>query len=145
LKAPAHLFLTIDNDRLSELVSYVEGTSEERCGFLLGHDEASRIVTAVVPALNVAATDRHLRFEIDPIEYLRAEQYAAVHQLELLGIYHSHPNTNAIPSETDRREAQPHLSYVILSVMEQRFADLRSWRLNHALEFEEETVIQSKI
>jgi proteasome lid subunit RPN8/RPN11 len=145
LKAPVHLFLTIDNDQLGELVSNVEGTSEERCGFLLGHDQATRIVTAVVPALNVAATDRHMRFEIDPLEYLRAEQYAAAHQLELVGIYHSHPNTVAIPSETDRREAYPHFSYVILSVMEQRFADIRSWRLNQRLEFEEETVIHFNI
>jgi len=144
LKTPVHLFLTIDNYRLDELVANVEGTSEERCGFLLGHDQATRIVTAVVPALNVAATDRHLRFEIDPLEYLRAEQYAAAHQLELLGIYHSHPNTVAVPSETDRREAYPNFSYVILSVMRQRFADIRSWRLNHRLEFEEETVIHFK-
>ena len=141
MKASVHLFVTIDSDRLKELVSDVEGTSEERCGFLLGYDRVSRIVTTVLPALNVAATDRHFRFEIDPLEYLRAEKYAAAHQLELLGIYHSHPNSKAIPSETDRREAQPFFSYVILSVMDQRFADIRSWRLNQMHEFEEETVL----
>lgn len=141
MKAPVHQFVTIDNDRLNELVSNVEGTSEERCGFLLGHDRESRIITTVVPALNVATTDRHLRFEVDPLEYLRAEVYAAGHQLELLGIYHSHPNTTALPSETDRRAAHLYFSYVILSVIDHRFADIRSWRLNHRNEFEEETIL----
>ena len=141
MKASVHLFVTIDNDRLKELVSNVEGTPEECCGFLLGHDRGSRIVTTVLPALNVAATNRHLRFEIDPLEYLRAEEYATAHQLELLGVYHSHPNSSAIPSETDRREAQPFFSYVILSVMDQRFSHIRSWRLNQMHEFEEETIL----
>jgi len=141
LKAPVHLFVTINSDRLSELVSNVEGTSEERCGFLLGHDRGTRIVTTVVPTLNIAPADRHLRFEVDPLEYLRAEQYAAANELELLGVYHSHPNTAAVPSETDHREAQPYFSYVILSLTDQRFVDIRSWRLNHQLEFEEETIV----
>ena len=78
---------------------------------------------------------------MDPLEYLRAEKYATAHQLELLGIYHSHPNTTAIPSETDRREAQPFFSYVILSVMQQQFSHIRSWRLNQMNEFEEETIL----
>lgn len=133
-------FVSIDNDRLSELVVNVEGTSEECCGFLLGHDHGMRVVTTVIPASNMAA-DRRTKFQIDPLEYLRAERYAANHQLELVGIYHSHPNTAAIPSETDLREAQPCFSYVILSVSNGRFADIRSWRLNHLHHFEEETVI----
>lgn len=141
MKAPIHLFVTIDNDRLKELVSAVEGTREERCGFLLGHDRGTRVVTAIVPTANVATTDRHRRFEVDPLAYLRAEQYAAANQLELLGIYHSHPETAAIPSDTDRREAQPYFSYTILSLTDQRFADIRSWRLNQLHEFEEETIV----
>lgn len=141
MKATVPQFVSIDSDLLLELVSCVEGTPEERCGFLVGHDEGTRVVTTVIPATNVAACNRHLRFEVDPLEYLRAEQFAANRKLTLLGIYHSHPNTPAIPSATDLQEAQPYFSYVILSLENERFVDIRSWRLNHCNQFEEETII----
>jgi proteasome lid subunit RPN8/RPN11 len=125
---------------MNELVASAESTPEECCGFLLGHEREGRIVTAVIPAQNVAE-NRQVHFEVDPLEYLRAEQYAAKHNLELVGIYHSHPNSPALPSETDRRKAQPYFSYVILSVVGQRFEHIRSWRLNHLQQFEEEPII----
>ena len=142
MKSTVHQFVAIDHERLKELVAHVEGTSEESCGFLLGLDRGTRVVTTIIPAKNVAPANRHMRYEIDPLEYLRAEQYAASRDMQLLGIYHSHPNTAAIPSETDRLEALPHFSYVILSLQNARFDDIRSWRLNHMQQFEEETVIQ---
>jgi len=142
VKAPANLYVRIDNARLAELVTRAEDTSGECCGFLLGHDRGGRIVSAVIPALNIAKNPR-MHFEIDPLEYLRAEQYAAQHKLELIGIYHSHPNGTAVPSETDRRMAQPYFSYVILSMIDQQFDDIRSWRLNHLQQFEEEPIISS--
>ena len=142
MRSTLPLFVAIDNERLKELVALVEGTHEERCGFLLGHDDGTRVVTTIIPATNVAGANKHIRYEIDPLEYLRAEQFAASRDQELLGIYHSHPNTAAIPSETDRQEAQPHFSYVILSLQNNRFDSIRSWRLNHSNQFDEETVIQ---
>ena len=141
MKATVPKIVSIAASELEELVVNVEGTKEERCGFLLGHDNGVRVVTHVVPAANVASRDRHMRFEVDALEYLRAEKFAASMQLTLLGIYHSHPNSPAVPSETDLRNAQPYFSYVILSVMKERFTEIRSWRLNQAHQFEEETVI----
>jgi proteasome lid subunit RPN8/RPN11 len=55
-----------------------------------------------------------------------------------LGIYHSHPNHPAIPSEQDRIAAQPYFSYVIISVMNDHIDHIRSWRLNDSSQFEEE-------
>jgi proteasome lid subunit RPN8/RPN11 len=54
-----------------------------------------------------------------------------------LGIYHSHPNHPAIPSEHDRVAAQPYFSYVIISAMQGNIDHIRSWRLNEASQFEE--------
>jgi proteasome lid subunit RPN8/RPN11 len=139
VNAPAKRYVRIDNTRLNELVASAEGTSEERCGFLLGHERAGRVVTTVIPAVNVAKNPL-VHFEVDPLEYLRAEKYAAKYGLELIGIYHSHPNGTAVPSETDRCNAHPHFSYVILSMIGQRFDDIRSWRLNHNGQFEEEPI-----
>jgi len=59
-------------------------------------------------------------------------------ELKLLGVYHSHPNHPAIPSEHDRVAAQPYFSYVIISVNETGIAEIRSWQMNDNLQFEEE-------
>lgn len=140
MNAPEYHIVKIDQKQLNKLVAHAESTSDECCGFLLGHDREGRFVTEVLPAKNVAA-ERSIRFEVDPLEYLRAERYAASHHLDLLGIYHSHPNTTALPSDTDRREAQPYFSYVILSLITQRVTDIRSWRLNGKGQFDEEIVM----
>jgi proteasome lid subunit RPN8/RPN11 len=58
----------------------------------------------------------------------------------MLGIYHSHPNHPAIPSERDRLAAQPYFSYVIISVMKGKTDQIRSWRLNETSHFEEENI-----
>lgn len=134
-------YLRIDGQHIRELAARAEATSAECCGFLLGHDRGSRVIKAIIPATNIA-DDKTRYFKVDPLEYLQAEQYADSHGLELLGIYHSHPNGTAIPSETDRLEAQPYFSYVILAVTDRRFGHARSWRLNHARQFEEEILLR---
>jgi len=50
--------------------------------------------------------------------------------LEVIGWYHSHPDHPARPSDFDREHAWPWYSYVIVSVMSGRPADMTSWRLN---------------
>ena len=69
---------------------------------------------------------------------MQAERYAADQDLDLLGVYHSHPNHPAIPSEHDRIAAQPFFSYVIVSVRDGIIDHTRSWRLNDASQFDEE-------
>lgn len=140
MNAPVPAYVRIDCDRLRELVADAEFTSDECCGFLLGYDRSQRIVTNVLPATNIAR-NKSVEFKVDPLEYLRAEQLAEKSGLELLGVYHSHPNCAAIPSESDRRDAQPHFSYVIVSTRGQQFDHIRSWRLNQKREFEEEIII----
>lgn len=126
---------------MEELIANAEATQEECCGFLLGVDNGIRIITHVVPATNIAPSDRHSRFQIDPLEYLHAEKWAIKNELTLLGIYHSHPGSPALPSETDRKNAQPYFSYVIVSAIKQRFSEIRSWQLNLEHQFEEEIVM----
>jgi proteasome lid subunit RPN8/RPN11 len=86
------------------------------------------------------AENRKDRFEISPLEYLNAERYADRNSLRLLGIFHSHVDHPAIPSESDRLSAYPELSYLIISVTNQKFKDIRSWRLNLSARFEEELI-----
>jgi proteasome lid subunit RPN8/RPN11 len=71
---------------------------------------------------------------------LNAEKFADGSGLQLLGVYHSHPNHPAVPSEHDRIAAQPFFSYIIISVKENKIADLRSWQLDDHFQFKEETI-----
>jgi len=71
----------------------------EACGLLGGHAD---IVNEVIPVDNVArAADR---FRMNPAQQVNGLFQLEDHGLELLAIYHSHPNGIAVPSETDIRE-----------------------------------------
>ena len=115
---------------------------DECCGFLFGtENDDERIIEEVMVVNNSKEGDKRRRFEITPKDYLKAERYADEKNLLLLGVYHSHPNHPAVPSEHDRVAAQPWFSYVILSVINKVYAGLRSWRLNEENQFEEEKIL----
>ena len=113
---------------------------DECCGFMFGTEDAAgnRIVTQALPINNSAVENRKRRFVISPKDYMKGEQYAIANDVQLLGIYHSHPNHPAIPSEHDRVAAQPFFSYVIISVQNGIVDHTRSWLLNDNFQFQEE-------
>lgn len=113
----------------------------EGCGFLYGKEEGSvRQITAFRAVSNTQPGDKRKRFLISPKDYVEAERHAATIGLDLIGIYHSHPNHPAIASETDRQSAQPFFSYVIVSIRNGKFADIRSWQLDDERRFYEEEI-----
>jgi len=114
---------------------------DECCGFLYGTEQnnGERTISEIREVNNSKPGDKKRRFEITARDYMQAEQWALDHTLLMLGIYHSHPNHPAIPSEHDRVAAQPYFSYVIISVMQGRIEHIRSWRLNDKSQFEEES------
>ena len=119
---------------------------DECCGFLLGSEDeqGNRTITHLIVVDNAKEGDKRRRFVISPGDYLKAELFAEEKELILLGIYHSHPNHPAIPSEHDRLAAQPYFSYVIISVMNGEPAAIRSWRLNEQEHFDEETISENQ-
>ncbi|PZO40399.1 MAG: metal-dependent protease of the PAD1/JAB1 superfamily [Shackletoniella antarctica] len=80
------------------------------------------------------------RYYIDPADLLRVQKSARDRGLEIVGIYHSHPDHPAVPSECDRALAWPVYSYVIVSVVQGRVVDLKSWRLDDQHRFQSEPV-----
>lgn len=117
----------------------------ECCGFLFGDNTRERAVTQVIKVSNAKEGDQRRRFEISPEDYRKAESYAEEHGLDLLGVYHSHPDHPAEPSEQDRRVALPFFSYIIVSVPAGEAADIRSWQLNDERQFEEETLVTTEL
>ena len=78
---------------------------------------------------NQKQEDRHKRYLIEPKDLLKAEKLAREKKLDVVGIYHSHPDHPARYSDYDRDHALPNLSYVIVSVRGGEVADTLSWRL----------------
>lgn len=115
---------------------------DECCGFMFGseNDAGDRMVTHATPVQNGSNEDRRRRFAISASDYIKAEGFAFDNGLQLLGVYHSHPNHPAVPSEHDRLAAQPWFSYLILSVNAEGVQLGRSWVLNDESTFDEEQV-----
>lgn len=118
----------------------------ECCGFFYGRDEGDqREVTLARKVENAKEGDQSNRFRINPRDYQKAEQYALENDLDLLGVYHSHPDHPAEPSEHDRKVAMPYFSYIIISVQNGEAVTTRSWQLNEERRFDEEAVALKKI
>jgi proteasome lid subunit RPN8/RPN11 len=103
---------------------------DEGAGFLLGTDNPRRI-TAILGLPNVhAEAANHNRFLIDAQDYLKGELEAERLGLDVLGIFHSHPNSPNTPSQYDRDWAQPFFSYIITSIYDAKAVESRSWLLS---------------
>jgi proteasome lid subunit RPN8/RPN11 len=113
---------------IEEFVS--AGYPYETCGVLLGSTvDKSNQVARVLQLKNVNTERANDRFEMDPDEMFGAQEEARTAGLELVGIWHSHPDHPARPSQTDLDKAWPCWSYIIASVTNCGVADMRSWRL----------------
>ena len=116
---------------------------DECCGFFYGIEDISgRQISIYKPVNNNKEGDKRRRFEVSPIDYIQAERYALENNIQLLGVFHSHPQHPAIPSEHDLSQAMPWFSYIIISIMDGAFNHVRSWKLNESINrFEEENLI----
>jgi proteasome lid subunit RPN8/RPN11 len=139
--------IMIDPGARKEMINdALKSFPDECCGFFFGReDEDSRLVTDILIVDNAKNGDKRRRFEISPLDYIKAELFADGQHLQLLGVYHSHPNHPAVPSEHDRVAAQPYFSYIIISVIENQFHDIRSWRLNDESNFVEEKITDQSL
>jgi proteasome lid subunit RPN8/RPN11 len=95
----------------------------ECCGLLIGTDAS--IVRAIrARNLDAAAT----RYLIDPADHFTAIRAARADGLEVVGAYHSHPSTAAVPSPTDIAEADSGSDFVhvIVSLVDD---DVRAYQI----------------
>ena len=101
----------------------------ECCGLLLGRYTAGgKVVTETYPISNAREESaKRNRFLITPEELMRGERYAASRDLEVVGFYHSHPDSPAVPSNYDLEHAWPTYSYIIVSTRADQATDLFSW------------------
>ncbi len=85
------------------------------------------------------------RYVIHPKELLRAQKQARDRQLSIIGIYHSHPDSPAIPSECDREYAWSQYSYIIVCVEQGQATQLSNWTLDETHHFQPEALLISPV
>ncbi|MDH6098334.1 M67 family metallopeptidase [Anabaenopsis sp. FSS-46] len=80
------------------------------------------------------------RYAIAPQVMLQAQKTARDRGLNIIGIYHSHPDHPAIPSECDRLYAWAEYSYIIVSVNNGKAGTVTSWSLDEHDQFQPESI-----
>ena len=117
----------------------------EACGLIGGTVEGQRRVALDLVTLRNARADApRNRYLIDAEAFRHAEARLARDGLEVIGVYHSHPDSPPRPSAFDREHAWPRLSYLIVGVARGRATGQQSWVLSDdRVEFLEESLWQS--
>jgi proteasome lid subunit RPN8/RPN11 len=125
---------------------------DECCGLILGYINSQyKTVLEIIPTENVWNTEKgnftqdqehstSSRYAISPQVMLHTQKAAINRNLNIIGIYHSHPDYPAIPSEWDRIYAWTEYSYVILSLQNTQASELQSWTLDYNHQFQSETI-----
>jgi len=120
--------LVVSKELVEQINAHVEDAYPgEGAGFLLGGDGEVMEIFSLPNAREEEA--RHNRFLLTPEDYLKAEMKAMELGVDLIGVFHSHPDCPNVPSEYDREWAQPFFSYIITRVDEGKAVSHRSWRL----------------
>ena len=99
-------FVVLAQKEKDQLITHaIKQQPLESCAMLLGKkvDDAWNIKEIF---LTQNIDNSQINFTISPEELLKGYQLAEKMHLELVGIFHSHPNSDTIPSDTDKKFMQ---------------------------------------
>jgi proteasome lid subunit RPN8/RPN11 len=121
--------IEIEETPWQTMVLHAERTyPDECCGAMLGHVQGqSKLVTQALPLENAFNGEKQDRYELRPEDLLAAEREARTRGLDLIGIFHSHPDCDAYFSDTDLKNSCPWYSFVVLSVNRGKFHHANSF------------------
>jgi proteasome lid subunit RPN8/RPN11 len=100
------------------MVDHAQSTfPDECCGVMLGpSDGGNKVVTRAIALENAYQGKQEDRYEIRPEDLLAVERIARSEGVDLIGIFHSHPDCAAYFSKTDLENSCPWYSFVVLSI-----------------------------
>ncbi len=136
----ASLFFTAESWEVLKSLSE-QAYPFEGCGLLLGPIQEKKTVQKIVLLYNTLRDQGRGRFDFmfSPQEFVEKQMQADREGLDVIGIFHTHPDHPPKPSPTDA--SQPMLSgwiNVISSVHGGTFKDAKAWlRLEESDPFEE--------
>ena len=124
--------IRIQSEPWAAMVSHArQAYPNECCGAMVGSiDAAGKTVRVALPLENAFDGAQATRYELRPQDLLAADQAARERHMELIGIYHSHPDCGAYFSRTDLQNSCPWYSFVVLSIQKGEFHHANSWLPN---------------
>jgi proteasome lid subunit RPN8/RPN11 len=161
--------IRLSQKHLQAIRAHAESTyPEECCGIVLGYlASEGKIVVEVMPTENAWNTEAGAEFlgertaeskrrqyamsttgyTYAPEVMLKTQKEARDRSLNIIGIFHSHPDHPAIPSECvgvarrrHRLYAWQGYSYIIVTVQNGKAGELRSWSLDDTHQFQAEAI-----
>ena len=135
----------IDEKNIAAITAHGERDYPHECGgMLIGHfgTDGRKTVVETFPLGNAREEEaRHNRVLILPGDVLKAERYARERKLDVIGYYHSHPESPAVPSQYDLDHAWPTFAYIIVAVAQGAAGQMTVWFLkDDRSRFEEGTL-----
>jgi proteasome lid subunit RPN8/RPN11 len=124
--------IRIKLDAWAFMVAHAQHTyPNECCGAMLGStDDGLKLVSEAIPLRNAFEGAQAARYELRPEDLLAADRAARERRMELIGIYHSHPDCDAYFSQTDLKNSCPWYSFVVLSIRNGEFHHANCWLPN---------------
>jgi proteasome lid subunit RPN8/RPN11 len=124
--------IRIESAPWAQMVAHARKTyPNECCGAMLGStDGEQKAVRAAIPLENAFEGAQRARYELRPEDLLAADKAARERHMDLIGIYHSHPDCDAYFSPTDLQNSCPWYSFVVLSIHKGEFHHANSWLPN---------------
>ena len=111
------------------MVSHARSTyPNECCGAMLGSvDGDQKSVQVAVTLENAFAGAQGTFYQLRPEDLIKADAEARRQGMDLVGIFHSHPDCNAYFSKTDLENSCPWYSFVVLSIQKGEFHHANSF------------------
>jgi proteasome lid subunit RPN8/RPN11 len=124
--------IRIESEPWAEMVAHARETyPNECCGAMLGStDGEQKAVRVAIRLRNAFEGAQAARYELRPEDLLAADKAARERNMDLIGIYHSHPDCDAYFSKTDLQNSCPWYSFVVLSIQKGEFHHANSWLPN---------------
>ena len=95
--------IILSTSHKEELVKYAETEKpHESCAILVGNESEKKWIVENIFLTENTAKSR-VEFTISPDEEFRVDQIAKENGMEIVCIFHSHPESEAHPSETDKK------------------------------------------
>ena len=121
--------IRIESGPWAAMVAHARQTyPNECCGAMLGViSDDGKSVSEAIALENAFEGAQASRYELRPEDLLAADKAARSRNMDLIGIYHSHPDCDAYFSETDLKNSCPWYSFVVLSIRMGEFDHANSW------------------